>query len=177
MPFSLKVVLLCIVSLVIVAAVFVPYGHAYAATASLPYNATANGPYSVHGNRIVGANGKQYIFHGIGRDSLEYNCRGDSFLSQQYLAYMGSGPSTGTGTYWDANTVRLPLSEGFWLYGDVAAPGSPPSAGCSSSYYHSLVKQIVNSLTSLKLNVILDLQWSDAIDTSGHVQSWRGGGT
>jgi endoglucanase len=178
MPFSLKVVLSSIVSLVIAAAVFVPHSPAYAAArASLPYNATANGPYTVQGNKIVGADGNQYIFHGVGRDNLEYHCLGDSFLSQQYLAYMGSATSTGTGTYWDANTVRLPISEWFWLYGDVAAPGSPPPAvACSSSYYQALVKQIVESLTSLKLNVILDLQWSDAIDTSGHVQSWRGGG-
>ena len=137
---------------------------AHAASSSLPYNATANGPYTVKGNTIVGANGKQYIFHGIGRDGLEYNCSGEGPLDQQHLAYMGSGTNTATETYWGANTVRLPLSEGFWLNG---APGYP----CTATQYQALVKQTVDNLTALKLNVIIDLQWTDAGGQSG-----QGGG-
>jgi endoglucanase len=135
-----------------------------AATPTLPYNATTNGPYSVQGNTIVGADGKQYIFHGIGRDGLEYNCSGEGPLDEQSLSYMGSGTNTATATYWGANTVRLPLSEGFWLNG---APGYP----CSAAQYHALVKQTVDNLTALKLNVIIDLQWVDAGGQSG-----QGGG-
>jgi len=113
---------------------------------------------------IVGADGKQYLFHGIGRDGLEYNCSGEGPLDQQHLAYMGSGVSTQGATYWGANTVRLPLSEGFWLNG---APGY----NCSSAQYQNTVKQVVSSLSALKLNVILDLQWTDAGGQSG-----QGGG-
>src|SRR2546426_10221436 len=118
-------------------AVFTPHTHAHAvAPLALPYNSTFNGPYTVQGNKILGVDGKQYIFHGIGRDSLEYNCLGDQFFDQQHLAYMGSGTNTPTATYWGANTVRLPLSEGFWLYGDIGAPGYPPPvAHCSSFQY------------------------------------------
>lgn len=145
-------------------ALFHPVAKAHAATGGLPYNATANGPYSVKGNIIVGANGQQYIFHGIGRDGLEYNCNGDGPLDQAHLAYMGSGTSGASGTYWGANTVRLPLSEGFWLNG---APGFP----CSSAQYQLTVKQTVAALTALHLNVILDLQWTDAGQ-----QSLQGGG-
>src|SRR5438552_8306095 len=134
------------------------------AATSLPYNATANGPYSVQGNTIVGANGKQYIFHGVGRDGLEYNCSGEGPLDIQSLSYMGSGTNTATTTYWGANTVRLPLSEGFWLYG---APGYP----CTATQYQTLVKQSIDKLTTLNLNVIIDLQW---VDASG--QSGQGGG-
>ncbi|MBA2394670.1 MAG: cellulase family glycosylhydrolase [Ktedonobacteraceae bacterium] len=134
------------------------------AATPLPYNATANGPYSVQGNTIVGADGKQYIFHGIGRDGLEYNCSGEGPLDKQSLSYLGSGTSTATATYWGANTVRLPLSEGFWLKG---APGYP----CSAAQYQALVKQTVDNLTALKLNVIIDLQWVDAAGQSG-----QGGG-
>ena len=143
---------------------FFPHKQAKAAGPTLPYNATANGPYSVKGNMIVGANGQQYMFHGIGRDGLEYNCSGQGPLDQQHLAYMGSGVSTPGATYWGANTVRLPLSEGFWLNG---APGFP----CSSSQYQNTVKQVVSSLSALQLNVIIDLQWTDA---GG--QSLQGGG-
>src|SRR5437016_3397488 len=77
---------------------------------------------------------------------------------------MGSGTNTATETYWGANTVRLPLSEGFWLNG---APGFP----CTAAQYQALVKQTVDTLTALKLNVILDLQWTDADG-----QSLQGGG-
>jgi endoglucanase len=130
----------------------------------LPYNATANGPYTVQGNTIVGTNGKQYIFHGIGRDGLEYNCSGEGPLDKQSLSYMGSGTNTATTTYWDANTVRLPLSEGFWLHG---APGYP----CTATQYQTLLKQTVDNLTAMHLNVILDLHWVDA-----GAQSGQGGG-
>ena len=76
-----KIVVLSIVVLVLVAGFGVwvmpqllhPTQKAKAA-ATLPYNATANGPYSVQGNKIIGTDGQQYIFHGIGRDGLEYNC-------------------------------------------------------------------------------------------------------
>src|SRR5579875_149679 len=138
--------------------------HASASVAgSLPYSATANGPYTVQGNQILDANGHQYIFHGIGRDGLEYNCNGDGPLDAAHLAFLGNGSGNG-GTYWGANTVRLPLSEGFWLNG---APGYP----CSAQQYQLLVKQVVNTLTSLQLNVVLDLQWTDAGGQSG-----QGGG-
>lgn len=161
---STKVVASSIVALLIIAAVGVWAGPtlfhsspapARAAGAALTYNATANGPYSVKGNTIVGTDGQQYIFHGIGRDGLEYNCAGEGPLDQQHLAYMGSGVNTNSETYWGANTVRLPLSEGFWLHGN-------PSISCSAPQYQLTVKQVVDELTALKLNVVIDLQWSDA---------------
>jgi aryl-phospho-beta-D-glucosidase BglC (GH1 family) len=122
------------------------------------------GPYTVQGNLILAADGKPYLFHGIGRDGLEYSCTGDGHFDSQELAYMGSGTNRAGITYWRANTVRLPLSEGFWLYGQS-------SPACTATQYRALVKQVVNALTALRLNVILDLQWSDA---GG--QSLQGGG-
>ncbi|QBD77862.1 hypothetical protein EPA93_18435 [Ktedonosporobacter rubrisoli] len=137
---------------------------AYAA-AALPYSAHANGPYKVKGNTIIGADGKPYIFHGIGRDGLEYNCSGEGPFDAEHLAYMGPGHNTTTGgTYWGANTVRLPISESFWFYG---APGYP----CTASQYRALLHQTINTLTELKLNVMLDLQW-----TTADGQSTQGGG-
>ena len=124
-------------------------------TVSLPYNQYANGPYSVQGNTILGSDGKPYLFHGIGRDGLEYDCKGDGFFDLQHLAYMGSGTNTSSGTYWYANTVRLPLSESYWLNGQ-------PSQQCTPAQYQNLVKTSVDILTSLHLNIVLDLQWTDA---------------
>jgi endoglucanase len=86
---------------------------------SLPFNQYANGPYKVQGNIILGADGKPYIFHGVARDGFEFLCTGPQPLDTPHLALMGPPISNGVagGTYWYGNTVRLPLSENFWLYG------------------------------------------------------------
>jgi endoglucanase len=137
------------------------------AAASLPLNEFANGPYTVQGNAILGTDGKRYLFHGIGRDSLEYDCKGDGFFDAQHLAYMGPGTNSSQGTYWYANTVRLPLSEGYWLNGH-------PAQQCSAGQYQGLVKTTVDILTSLHLNVIIDLQWTDAGGkAAGGGASWQ----
>jgi hypothetical protein len=125
------------------------------ATSTLPYNEFANGPYTVQGNAILGVDGKRYLFHGIGRDSLEYNCKGDGFFDARHLAYMGPGANTSSGTYWYANTVRLPLSEGYWLNGQ-------PAQQCSAAQYRGLVKSTIDTLTAMHLNVVIDLQWTGA---------------
>jgi len=134
------------------------------AAATLFYNTRANGPYHVKGNTIVGADGQQYVFRGIGRDGLEYNCSGQGPLDAASLAHMGSGDSAKGGYYWEANTVRLPVSEGFWLNG---APGYP----CTAAQYQALIKKTIDTLTSQHMNVVLDLQWVDA-----NRQSLQGGG-
>ncbi len=141
--------------------------------ASLPYHKYANGPYKVQGNTVIGADGTPYLFHGVGRDSLEFYCPGNPGLfDYQHLALMGPTVSGGMsgGTYWYGNTVRLPLSEGFWLNGFAGQ-------NCTATQYQATVKQIVDTLKSLNLNVILDLQWTDATDATGHAQSLGGGAT
>lgn len=135
-----------------------------ASPSPVTHHANPGGPYRVSGNTILGADGKPYIFRGVGRDGLEYNCSGEGPLDQQHLAYMGPGANTATETYWGGNTIRLPLSEGFWLHG---APGYP----CSAAQYQALVKRTVDTITALHLNAMLDLQWTDAAGQSG-----QGGG-
>jgi endoglucanase len=91
------------------------YAHskkAVIAQKKLSNDTVAQGPYKVQGNAVVGANGQRYLFHGVSRDGLEFDCLGDGHFDAQELAYyMGSGTNTATTTYWDANTVWLPLSE------------------------------------------------------------------
>jgi endoglucanase len=124
---------------------------------ALPRDTVADGPYTVQGNTVLGANGQPYLFHGVARDGLEFDCLGDGHFDQQELAYMGPGVNTATATYWDANTVRLPLSESLWLYGLSSGPQT-----CTPAQYQATVKQAVDALTALHLNVILELHWSDA---------------
>ncbi len=114
-----------------------------------------DGPYHTQGNLILGADNRPYLFHGVARDDLEYLCAGDGHYTEQELAYMGSGDNTAHATYWGGNIVRLPLSENFWLYGS-------PSQRCSPAQYHAVLKRVVDTLTSLNLNVMLDLQWTNA---------------
>ena len=126
------------------------------AASPLPYHEFADGPYSVQGNTIVGTDGKPYLFHGVGRDSLEFDCNGDGFFDAAHLAFMGPGTSGPNGTYWYANTVRLPISEGYWLHGYAG------QTNCTPANYQAHVKQAIDTLTTLKFNVILDLMWTDA---------------
>ena len=132
--------------------------------ANLHFSTTANGPYTVSGNKILDKNSNQYLIHGVGRDDLEYDCQGDGYFDSAHLAFMGAGTNGPNAVYWYANTVRLPLSEGFWLHGSAGTP-------CTAASYQALVKSVVNSLTTDNMNVMLDLQWTDAGGQSG-----KGGG-
>jgi hypothetical protein len=46
-------------------------------------------PYKAQGNVILGVDGKRYLFHGVGRDSLEYSCWGDGHFDAKELSYLG----------------------------------------------------------------------------------------
>jgi len=115
----------------------------------------AAGPYTVQGQRILDAGGRPYMFRGVARDGLEFACRGDSYLTPRSLALLGSPLPGVSGTFWYSNTVRLPLSEAFWLHGESRQQCSPQS-------YQILVRRTVDTLLLLHLNVIIDLQWTDA---------------
>ncbi|HEU0001528.1 MAG TPA: cellulase family glycosylhydrolase, partial [Ktedonobacteraceae bacterium] len=136
-------------------------GHsAHAASSSLPYHKFADGPYHVSGNQIIGADNTPYIFHGVGRDGLEFECTGDPFLDSAHLAFMGPGTSGPGATYWWGNTVRLPLSESIWLNGDAKAQ-------CTAAQYQNLISTVVNTITNtLHLNVVIALMWTDAGGTA-----------
>jgi hypothetical protein len=134
-------------------------GNSVARAASpLPYHQYADGPYRVQGNTVVGLDGKPYLFHGVGRDGMEFYCPSSpGVFDAPHLALMGSPISNGLagGTYWYGNTVRLPIAESFWLNGFSAQ-------NCTAAQYQATVKAIVDTISALKLNVIIDLQWSDA---------------
>lgn len=163
---------LAVISLIIVSGIwFHPYllrGLVQAQSVAgghMPYSPVERGPYRVEGNRILDRDGHHYMFYGMSRDGLEYSCTGDGPLDRKHLAYIGAGTDAAGETYWGANTVRLPLSQGFWLRGSEAS-------GCTADAYQTLVRKTVQTLTDLRLNVIIDLHWSSADGQSG-----EGGGT
>jgi len=118
-----------------------------------------DGPYHTQGNLILGADNQPYLFHGMARDDLEYFCKGDGHYTAKELSYMGIGQNTANETYWGGNVVRLPLSENFWLYGNSSDDNYN---NCSPNEYQDLVKQTVDHLTALNMNVIINLQWTNA---------------
>jgi endoglucanase len=113
------------------------------------------GPYTVQGQRILDVRGRPYAFHGVARDGLEFACQGDPYLTPRYLALLGPPVPGVSGTFWYSNTVRLPLSEAFWLHGE-------PHQHCTPQSYQILVRTTIDTLLLLHLNVIIDLQWTDA---------------
>ena len=121
----------------------------------MPYFAFGQGPYSVRGNQVVDFAGRPYTFHGVTRDGLEYSCTGVGPMDAQHLAYMGHGTDQSGVTYWNANTVRLPLSENFWLYGS-------PRQKCTAQQYQSVVYKTVSALLNMDMNVMIDLHWVNA---------------
>jgi hypothetical protein len=136
---------------------YIPRGFSQAAGNNdvRPAITQSSGPYTVKGNQILDSKGSPYLFHGVGRDSLEYDCTGDGFFDSQHLSYMGYGHNGNGITYWDANTVRLPVTEGYWF--NAFAPKK-----CTPAIYQQFIKNTVDALTKLNLNVIIDLQWTDA---------------
>lgn len=130
-------------------------GAAHAAAAPhLTFHQYADGPYKVQGNQIIGADGQPYIFHGVGRDGYQFSCIGGGYMDAAHLAFMGPGTKSSSGTYWFANTVRLGLSQAIWLNGITNQ--------CTAAQYQAYVKATVDSLTSMHLNVIINLMSSDA---------------
>jgi hypothetical protein len=111
-----------------------------------PNHRMAPGGYYVDGPNILTADGKLHRFHGLSRPSLEWSTAGEH-LSQSDYALMKA---------WNANVVRVPLNQDFWLPGAHHADG-----------YEHVVDQNVQWIEGLGMDVILDLHWSDRGDANG----------
>ena len=136
-----------------------------AAPGALPYHEFADGPYTVKGNQIIGADNQPYIFHGIGRDGLEFTCTGGGYLDAQHLGFMGAGTTGGGNTYWFANTVRINLAQNMWFNGIAGQ--------CTPAQYQATVKSVVDIITAAHMNVMIDLMWTDANGQSPGGAQWQ----
>lgn len=109
----------------------------------------AAGAYSVVGNKIVDATGNTVIVHGVNRPSLEWSCTGTTVNNQG-----GGIPATDFATIrskWNANAVRLPVSEDRWL----------PGTASTCSGYQTTVENAVKEVEAQGMIAIIDLHWSD----------------
>jgi hypothetical protein len=117
-----------------------------AATAGGPMAADASSPggYTVEGATIYDAAHNAHLFRGVDRPSLEWDSAGIMLAQSDYML-MAS---------WNANVVRIALDQDFWL---SDSPGY--NAG-----YAALVDTQLQWAEAAKLDVILDLHWSDKGD-------------
>jgi endoglucanase len=116
---------------------------------NLPTTPVTDGEYTVSGNSILNSNGQAIMIHGVNRDTTEWGCG---------TAIGGSGPIpasdfTTMHNDWNANIVRVAMSQDIWLWG---------IGGCSASQYQAAIAAIVTEARAAGLIVILDLHWSDA---------------
>ena len=95
------------------------------------------GPLSTSGNRILQANGAQFVPRGVVLNGLETSPTASTVTQEAVIQAKA----------WGANIVRLPLGEQFWL-----------SSSCDySPSYQAAVDQVVNWITSLGMVALLDL--------------------
>jgi hypothetical protein len=105
--------------------------------------------YYVSGNQVYDATGKSHLFRGLDRPGTEWSAGGDH-LSEADFQIMAE--------QWNANIVRIPMNQDFWL-------NDPANANYASNYA-SNVKQLVKWAEKYGMDVILDLHWSDQGDYS-----------
>lgn len=95
------------------------------------------GPLSTSGNRILQANGAQFVPRGVVLNGLETKPAATTVTQQAVIQAKA----------WGANIIRLPLGEQFWL-----------SSNCDYwPGYQAEVDQVVNWITSLGMVALLDL--------------------
>ena len=120
---------------------------------------------TIVGNQILTPSGAPFEVHGVNRPSLEFTCTG---LSLSRTPGIPSSDFANMRDSWNANTVRIPLNEVYWLAADGVNTGTRACPG-----YHDTVARAVAAARAAGLAVILDLHWSDGGDTvAGKMQQW-----
>ncbi len=110
---------------------------------------SASVAFTVVGNKIENSSGQQVLLHGVDRPSLEWSCTGTNVNGVD--SGIPASDFTTMRKTWNADAVRIALSEDRWL------PGTKDY--CSG--YQNTVKTAVQDARAAGLIVILDLHWSD----------------
>jgi endoglucanase len=107
---------------------------------------TTGAPYRVQGAQILDKNNQPHLFRGLDRPSLEWSCSGDVVETDyQTMAEV-----------WHANAVRLPLNQDCWI--------EDPNNKSYDPSYQAVVDEQVQWAKRYKMDIILDLHWSDRGD-------------
>jgi hypothetical protein len=96
-----------------------------------------DGLYYVSGNNVFDASGEPHRFYGVSRSGMEVDCR-DYLMTQEDFNLMKA---------WNANVVRIPLNQDYWLAG--AARFCPQ--------YAENIDRVLHYAVNAGLDVIFDL--------------------
>ena len=99
----------------------------------------------VVGTHILDSSGKPVILRGVNAASMEFTSDGEGHILTTVLTAI---------TEWNANIVRLPLSEDRWF-------GHGPEQTDGGANYREIVRRIVQMGDADKCYILLDLHWSD----------------
>lgn len=107
----------------------------------------------VSGNKLVNADGKTVVLHGVDYSGAEYQC----VQNHGFFAGPTDMASVTAMKSWDVNAVRLPVNEACW---NGESYVNPAYAGRN---YRNAIKAYVSLLNANGIVAILDLHWSDGI--------------
>ncbi|HXI69651.1 MAG TPA: cellulase family glycosylhydrolase [Verrucomicrobiae bacterium] len=118
-----------------------------AGCASLPDQADGNAPLplKVVGTKILNSKGEPVLLRGVNAASMEWTSDGQGHILQTVNTAIHD---------WQVNVIRLPLTQDRWF-------GKAPEQSDGGKAYRELVQQIVNTCSTNKCYLILDLHWSD----------------
>ena len=107
----------------------------------------------VSGNKLVNADGRSVLLHGVDRSGTEYECLSGNgvFVGPTDQASVAAMQS------WGINAVRIPLNEACW---NGESYVKPDDAGAN---YRQSIESYVKILNSDGIVAILDLHWTDGL--------------
>ena len=148
----------------LIGVLLVGWGHAMAASQSqAPHVVTLPCPYRIsnmalhtQGNKLLNAQNKLVLLHGVDLPSLEWTNRGDHVRRSMRAAV----------TQWHCQIVRIPTSVNRWF-------GQMPGQSHGGRVYRHIVDQLVQYAARHHVYVVLDLHWNDMDRTFADIGQHR----
>jgi hypothetical protein len=116
-------------------------------------SSNAPSPLKVVGTKIVNDKGEPVLLRGVNAASLEWTSDGQGHILKTVNTAIND---------WHANIIRLPLSQDRWF-------GKGPEQTDGGTAYRALVRQVVDTCSTQKCYIILDLHWSDCNEWGANI--------
>jgi endoglucanase len=115
---------------------------------SLSVLASAKYPLALHtsGNRVLDSDNKPVLLRGVNCASMEWTSDGDGRILKTVEVAIHD---------WHVNIIRLPVSQDRWFGFGPEQKGDPKP-------YRTLLREIVEKVTSQGCYLVFDLHWNDA---------------
>jgi endoglucanase len=110
-------------------------------------------PLKIVGTKILNSKGQPVLLRGVNVASLEWTSDGQGHILQTVNTAIHD---------WHAQIIRLPLTQDRWF-------GKTPEQHDGGMAYRELVQEIVNTCSTNRCYIILDLHWSDCNEWGKHI--------